>query len=411
VFVARIDAGTICCLDAATGEPAWDFVAGGRIDSSPTWYRGRLIFGSADGHVYCLRAADGALVWRFRAAPEDRRVVAFGQVESTWPVHGSVLLLNGTIYFTAGRSSYLDGGIFLYGLDPITGEVRCRNRLDGPHPDPTKLDEAAYAMEGAKSDLLVSDGSLIYLFHNAFDDELNQQPVPVLGRPGVRNVGERRFTKHLFSNAGFLDDSWFSRNHWMLGDHWTAFNFAHQAPKEGQLVVFDETHAYALKCFARRNMLSPLFFPGTDGYFLVADLNSTDPVIVNERVKNEYLTWLPQEGELQKCWNLHVGFARKTPPQWVSNVPVRIRAMVRTKNALYAAGLPDECEADDPLAALEGRRGGVLLTFDPSDGRQVAEQQLDSPPVFDGLSAANSRLFLATVDGNVSCLTGQSSQE
>ncbi len=407
VFVARADDGVVCCRDSATGEPRWDFMAGGRIDSSPTYYRGRLIFGSADGYVYCLRASDGQLAWRFRAAANERRVVAFGQVESAWPVHGSVLMLNDTVYFTAGRSSFLDGGIVIYGLDPLTGQRRYETRMDGPHPDSSALDEAAYAMEGSKSDILVTDGTLIYLFHNAFDAQLNKQPTPVLGQPGVRNLGERQFGEHLFSNAGFLEDSWFSRNQWMLGDHWTAFNFAHQAPKEGQLVVFDDTHAYAVKCFARRNMLSPLFFPATDGYFLVADRRTTRAVVVNPRQQPKHLTWLPQEGKLQKCWNLDVGFARSTPPEWASDVPVRIRAMVRTSNALFAAGPPDVCDPDDPLAALEGRRGAKLLTFDPRNGSQTHEYPLNAPPVFDGLSAAAGRLYLSMTDGDLQCLAGE----
>jgi outer membrane protein assembly factor BamB len=406
VFVARADAGVICCLDSTTGQLLWRFHTGGRLDSSPTWYRGRLIFGSADGYVYCLRASDGAPVWQFRAAAQDCRVVSHGQVESAWPVHGSVLLWNDVVYFTAGRSSYLDGGITIYGLDPTTGEQLHQTRLDSSQTDSTVLDEAAYAMEGAKSDILVTDGTLLYLFHNAFDAELKKRPVPVLGEPGVRNLGERQFTEHLFSNAGFLDDSWFSRNHWMLGDHWTAFNFAHQAPKAGELVVFDADHAFAVKCFARRNVLSPLFFPATDGYFVVADSRATRAVLVNPRQQPQFLTWLPQEGKLQKCWNLDVGFARDVPPTWMISVPVRIRGLVRTGNALFAAGPPDACDPDDPLAALEGRRGATLLTFDPRDGRQLAEYPLVSPPVFDGLAAAAGGLYLSTVAGSVLCLSG-----
>jgi len=401
LFVAQVDAARLWCLDAATGKAIWDFTAGGRIDSAPTFYRGRLLFGSADGWVYCLRASDGALAWRFQAAPDDRRIVAFGQVESAWPVHGSVLVLGDLAYFVAGRSSFLDGGLFLYGVNPLSGEVACRARIDGPWPDPAKPDQAAYAMEGARSDILVSDGKLIYLFFNAFDKRLRKQPTPVLGTPGVRNLGERKFTEHLFSNAGFLDDSWFSRNHWVLGDHWTAFNFAHQAPKAGQLVVFDSERAYAVKCFVRRNMLSPLFFPATDGYFLVADKLSTRAVLVNPRSRGKYIRWLPQDGQLQKCWNLDVGFARGTPPEWMSNVPVRIRAMVRTANALFALGPPDICEPGDPTASLEGRRGSVLLTFDAESGRKLDEQKLDVAPVFDGLVAAGGRLYLSATDGRV----------
>jgi hypothetical protein len=110
---------------------------------------------------------------------------------------------------------------------------------------------------------------------------------------------------------------------------------------------------------------------------------------------------------LQKCWNLDVGFARATPPEWVSNVAVRVRALVRTSNALFAAGPPDVCDPDDPLAALEGRRGATLLTVDPRDGRPLDKYPLNAPPVFDGLSAADGRLYLSTTDGKLMSLAGE----
>lgn len=407
VFVASVDAGRVCSLDSATGSLVWDYLAGGRVDSSPTYYQGRLIFGSSDGSVYCLRASDGELAWRFQAAPDERRVVAFGQLESAWPVHGSVLILDDMAYFTAGRSSFLDGGIVIYGLDPATGEMRYRTRIDGPHPDLTAHDEMAYSMEGSKSDILVTDGKLIYLFHNAFDKGLKKVPTPVRDAPGVRNLGEREFGEHLFSNAGFLDTSGYNRSYWMLDDRWPAFNFAHQSPKAGQLVVFDDADTYSAKCFLRRNMLSPQAFPATDGYYLVADTNETRPVVVKSDGKDgpEFLRWLPQEGKLQTCWNLGVGFARSEPPKWVQVVPVRISAMVRTADVLFAAGPPDVCDAEDPAAALEGRAGAVLMAFDPDNGRKQLERKLNAPPVFDGMAAAQGGLFVSLQDGTIVCMT------
>ncbi|MEO0107320.1 MAG: PQQ-binding-like beta-propeller repeat protein, partial [candidate division WOR-3 bacterium] len=92
VFVASVDEHTIHALDAASGKPIWTFTAGGRVDSPPTVWRGRVIFGCLDGHVYCLRASDGALAWRLCAAGDPRRIVVRGQIESPRPVHGSVLL-------------------------------------------------------------------------------------------------------------------------------------------------------------------------------------------------------------------------------------------------------------------------------------------------------------------------------
>jgi hypothetical protein len=69
------------------GQAVWNFVAGGRIG-----FRGpiqadnqRIYFGSHDGHIYAANHADGSLAWRVLAAPADTRMVAFGQVESSWP--------------------------------------------------------------------------------------------------------------------------------------------------------------------------------------------------------------------------------------------------------------------------------------------------------------------------------------
>ncbi|MHC4505153.1 MAG: outer membrane protein assembly factor BamB family protein, partial [Planctomycetota bacterium] len=130
VLVAERDRHALHALSAADGRPAWTFIADGRIDSPPTLWGGLCLFGTRSGFVYCLRASDGALAWRFRAAPRDRRIFAYEQLESVWPVNGSVLVddeLSGgvaTVYFAAGRSSLIDGGIRLYALDPKTGEVR-----------------------------------------------------------------------------------------------------------------------------------------------------------------------------------------------------------------------------------------------------------------------------------------------
>ncbi|MEA3368318.1 MAG: PQQ-binding-like beta-propeller repeat protein, partial [Planctomycetota bacterium] len=173
VFAALVDEHAVVCLRAADGRTLWRFTAGGRIDSPPTWHRGTVLFGSADGHLYCVRAADGALVWRFQAAPRDRLMGAFGQLESAWPVHGSVLVLDGatagdtagkageggTVYVAAGRSSELDGGIHLYALDAATGRLRHHRTLQGPRYRADAIDENYRLPMGALAGILMSDGT------------------------------------------------------------------------------------------------------------------------------------------------------------------------------------------------------------------------------------------------------------
>ncbi len=409
LFVVRIDAGQVVCLNADTGQVIWNYTAGGCVDSAPSWYKGYLIFGSADGWVHALRASDGELAWRFRAAARDRRVVAFGRVESAWPVHGSVLILDGTVYLTSGRSSFLDGGITLYGLDYATGKKLYETTMDGPHPDLKVRDENAYAMEGSKSDILVTDGELIYLFHNAVNKRLEKQPTPIKGKLTASNRGERDFGRHLFSNAGFLDTTAFNRNYWIHTDRWPAFNFAQQSPKAGQLVVFDDTHTYAVKYFVRRNKLSPQSFPATDGYYLFADSIDNRPVAVKSDGKGgpEFIRWLPQTGGLQTAKSLGVGFARAKPVKWVNAIPVRVRVLVRTSRVLFATGTPDVCDPDDPTGALEGRKDAVLMAFDPDDGKKLTQTDLTSPAVFDGMIAADSHLYVSTTNGGIVCYGGK----
>ena len=53
---------------------------------------------------------------------------------------------------------------------------------------------------------------------------------------------------------------------------------------------------------------------------------------------------------------------------------------------------------------LNGAEGALLWAVATADGKKLSERKLDSVPVFDGLIAANGRLYMVTVDGKVSCL-------
>jgi outer membrane protein assembly factor BamB len=113
------------------GELLWTFVAGARISSPPVVTNGLVHFGSHDGYVYCLDAAGGALRWRFLAAAADRRLVAYGQLESVSPVYG-VVLHEGKVCAAAGRHPELDGGIHLWGIVPSTGAVAWQGTVAYP---------------------------------------------------------------------------------------------------------------------------------------------------------------------------------------------------------------------------------------------------------------------------------------
>ncbi len=107
-------------------------------------------------------------MWRFLASPQQRLIVSRGQLESVWPVSGSVLVVNDIVYFAAGRSSYLDGGIRLYGLDPHTGRKLVDTVLSTRHADGSELlDEQG--VDGYLNDILSSDGERIFMRHQVLD--------------------------------------------------------------------------------------------------------------------------------------------------------------------------------------------------------------------------------------------------
>jgi outer membrane protein assembly factor BamB len=98
----------------------WVFTAGGRIGGRPLLHGGLCYFGAHDGYVYAVDEDSGKLIWRFQAEPYARRVVAYGQVESSWPIYG-VVLNQGAVCASAGRHPELGGGIHVWGLRPTDG--------------------------------------------------------------------------------------------------------------------------------------------------------------------------------------------------------------------------------------------------------------------------------------------------
>ena len=442
VYVAAKDAHTLYALNADNGAGAWQFTTGGRIDSPPTIHAGLVLLGCTDGHVYALRASDGALAWRFRAAQRERLIVGESRLESAWPVHGSVLVQDGVAYCTAGRSTYLDDGITVLALDPATGRLLHENTLETwTHLRDDAVDKpfvAGYHMEGSHSDILVSEGGSIFMGQYKFDKSLKELPTPYIipgkddpkvesmdltGRPfvdasvpktepleghqrkwlenaarqlvaklrerhGAFNLGHREMGRHVFSTSGFLDDSWFNRTYWMYAESWPGFYIANVAAKTGQILVVGPEKTYAVQAYPRRNMQSPLFTPGAKGYLLIADGNDNEPALQDKT------------RETTKGW----GFTRAAPPVWHDWVPIRIRAMVLAGGNLFVAGAPDVVDAQNPMAAFDGKKGAVLRTVDAGSGATLAECKLGAPPVFDGLIAAAGRLFVSTTDGKVVCL-------
>jgi outer membrane protein assembly factor BamB len=128
----------VYALDAATGNELWTCFCDGPVRFAPAVDGDRLFVVSDDGHLYCLAAADGRLLWKLRGGPTDSKVLGNGRLISRWPARGGPVVADGIVYFAAGI--WPSEGIFIYAIDAETGKVVwCNDRTGNlwmaqPHP-------------------------------------------------------------------------------------------------------------------------------------------------------------------------------------------------------------------------------------------------------------------------------------
>ncbi len=359
LFVADRDAYTLHCLSVDTGKPVWKHFAGGPVDSPPTIYRGLCVFGCGDGTVTCLDAATGRLAWRFKTPAAGRRIGYDNRLASPLPIHGSVLVEDDVVYFAAGYSSNLDGGIRLYGVDVWTGALEHEGRLASGH-------WGNDGKWGFLSDILASDGKTLTMRGTRLTKTLKQ----------ARGGGL------LVASKGFLDGTWFHRQDWRGGG------------ARGQLLALADDATFSV--------VSP--YTG-----------------LKKRRKGQFQKY-NQVGHLHQKFSRYeerffpVGTTVACTPKgrgrgkgWSRNVRLQPRAMAMAGGRLYLAGWLDDVAVTvktgrpkDP--ANPDPRECVLWVCEADTGKRVAERPLEAEPVFDGLAVARGRLFLALKDGGVLCL-------
>lgn len=352
VFVSDIDRHTIYALSVASGTKIWAYTAGARVDSPPTFYKGLLLFGGRDGIVYCLKADTGEISWRFRGLP-DRLICAFNRLESPWPVNGGVVVENGVVYLSAGRSSFLDGGIFHYGLDARTGKVKYSRHIYGPF-DAEGFPATHNA--GYKNDIFVSDGARLYVRHKAFKLDLSDASP----------------AEHIIPTAGFLDRSPQHRTYWGYGAR-----YSKRGNRWGELLVHDGHDSYQIRGFPVNR--HSYFDPRVTGYELSQQKNG---------------------------WKKSIPIGTKTlllagDNLFVGGFPLgKALGYDRSDRREEAAAYTD---------SYEGRRGSIMRAVSKTDGRTLADYTIDTEVslVWDTMAAAGGELFFCLADGRVVCFSSR----
>ncbi len=412
LYVSAIDTHTVYALNADSGDKIWSYTTGGRVDSPPTIYNGLAVFGCADGWVYCLTAADGKLAWRYRAAPGDDKLVSYQQVESVWPLSGSILVKDGIAYCLAGRNMFVDGGMRLVRLDVLSGKPISETVLDDKDPKTGKNLQtlmAGKAVPVTNPDILSYDGKNIYMRSQKFDLSGKRVDIEVVKGKESNQSGPDR---HLFCPTGFLDDNWFHRSYYMYGvnagEGHGEYNGPISTTQTGRLMVFDESRIYSFFAHNVGNNINPRTYYSI--YALDKDLSPPQAIAPKNAKSKKQTKTSPKRARtpFRQIWEYE-------RPDFLAN------AMVLAGRNLFMAGPPDVADEEKTYEYVfgaesdlhkqlrrqekvwQGSEGALLSVVSTKQGKQLAQYKLGAIPVWDGIIAAEGKLFLALQDGTVLC--------
>ncbi len=135
IFLPSMVTDSVTAFDIRSGARRWKYFTGGPVRFAPVAWNGRVYFVSDDGHLSCVDASEGKLLWRCRGLPPDRtdrKVLGNDRLISLWAARGGPVLRDGVIYFAAGVWPF--EGVFVHALDAKTGKLLWSNRTSDAIP-------------------------------------------------------------------------------------------------------------------------------------------------------------------------------------------------------------------------------------------------------------------------------------
>ncbi|MBL4885409.1 MAG: PQQ-like beta-propeller repeat protein [Planctomycetaceae bacterium] len=362
-YVTRPNAHELIAIDTASGKVRWRFTANGRLDTPPAIHRGLCLFGSATGWVYALRADTGEMVWRLRAAPTDERIVAYGQVESPWPVPGAILVMDDVAYFAAGRQPLADGGILVFAVNPLTGERHWVQRINSL---PQKHFYENSGLEFDPFDIMHAEGDGLAMSRW------------IISRDGKKvDVDKWNAFAKLDTGAG---EVWIPRGSWTYGARHQD-RFPGEAPRR-PLISFRDDNIYSS------------LNGSTDIFRRDFDLEK------GEKFDSKWITGWQAAGEARKNGKPYRTYRIAEGAKWSKDPfadpdveKVEPKRGTQLHNKVFAMAL-----SKDKLYVIH--QDGRMKVLSVTDGYVISETQVP-PPAWDGLAIAEERLYLTTQEGEI----------
>ncbi|MFM2091532.1 MAG: hypothetical protein RLZZ127_2021, partial [Planctomycetota bacterium] len=361
-------------LDPATGGERWRTTVDGRVDTPPTIHQGLVLAGTRNGWLYALNRDSGAVVWRFCAAPRRELLVSDGQLESPWPLSGSVTITPDGILAFAGRHTDADGGIWWWRLDPHTGAVLSSGRFGADQlKDSTSGDRGRTTFANV---IPVIDGERIALAGNTILTGKGGALAPWAGAE-IRDSGiisEMDIWKHKHS-LGMLVPG--TRGLFARSEDLTGYFLQHYSHTLARLVAFDGDQFVNV---GGVNVYNPRGGPGDPGNHL-ARLRTLPEV---KTIPN------PAQRPPTLVVGAETTWTKKEPAPGMSGMVV---ALAVAGDAVITGG------QTGPKGANDHR----VLVHAYADGSVRSSLEVPGRVIDGGLAASGGRLLVSTDDGSVTC--------
>lgn len=378
---ALVDRQQIVAIDHVTGGERWRTTVDGRIDTSPTIKGGLVYVGTRNAWIYALNRDTGELVWRFFTAPRHDLMMSFGQLESRWPLHGTVVVADDGVWAIAGRHNDTDAGLWWWNLDAQTGRLIARGRLGSDElSSEVGVGLRSDGQQSGANTPIVTDGQLFLL-------------------AGI----------HLVKQDGRLVNRSISRGEGSEGEHrWWEENFKYDLMIPGnQGLVFDYTQMGGYKMPYYGFTQAPVYaYNGAD--FVHAGGTTTEQhrggdrggrrTMVTRFKKFDELKTIPHPTQQGRTMRLGA------QPVWSSpyheSDGTGLGGLAVTADAVFigfSVENSDHWRARDEMPHR-------LRSFDYETG-QLRQEDLPLPdkPVLHGVTAGDGRVYVACEDGSIVC--------
>lgn len=346
LFLGFNDRDKLTAYDVETGVELWSYFAAGPVRMPPVAWKDRVFFGSDDGYLYCLNAADGTLHWKFRGGPGSRQILGNKRLVSAWPMRGGPVVRDDKVYVAASIWPFM--GTFIYALDAETGRVEWVNDETGaqyikqPHSAPSF---AGIAPQGA----LVATANVLLV-------------------PGGRSV-PAAFDRHTGKQLYFELNA---------GGKGTGGSFV-AANEESWFV---HTRVKGTREFSLETGVKTAFLPN-------------EPVLAGDRI---YSANLANE---QAMVQAHDSLTKELA--WEVRVDGR-GDLILAGDTLYAAGKPVANTSDDSNSLI------TAVRLPGSTEAAAVQWTVTVPGNVERLIAANGKLFAVTMEGRVLAFGAESQQ-